>query len=1078
MSAQGAHSENGLIGRVLGGKFRLRSYIGEGSSGTVYQADQVTLGRTVAVKILNPELARDTRLVSRFHDEALAASRLNHPNTVSVIDYGQTDDGLLYIVMEYLRGVTLTQVIADESPLSKERIIDIVSQILSGLEEAHEASVVHADLKADNIVIEHRRGGWYLVKVVDFGIARIMGKPRTDEDKRTICGTPEYMAPEVIGGNDPTFASDLYAVGVTLYEMLTGETPFVGGSSIEVLTRHIRELPVAPHLRRPDLKIDPQLEQIAMRALAKHPGERFASATELRAALESTRSSRSPHTEEQMLCNACGVYAPASFNFCPECGQPRATANSAIDTIPNFTPISIDDEPTEAITSPQSPTAVRFVDIEVDDAVSDAVVSIFPLPLLGRDSLVAEIVDFVASDEHHYLSLSGTSGSGRTRLLYEVERELKANTDVAIYRCAPDPSGLKAPFYPLRGLVAAVLNLPPVCAYDQLSAGLEVLGLSRRDLPGVAELFGHHGELWQLDPEVRRRELFASTTRVLKAANMLQGTAVFLLDDIDRYDQPSRDLLLRLAELRESLPLRIIATCERGFNIDWPAHIRQLELTPLGEDDYAALVTHLEAVLQDQTPSAQELARHTAGSPNHLQHLVRFMVEGGELSSAPEQLADLISERLGALPPSARLLCQAGAAFGLSAERSLLQQVLGKRLDMQEVQPALSLLVARGLMTPLDQDDSLSFQHALVREVVYDATPADVRRAFHDQIVKALEPVTSDSLLLGHHYDLAGDDQRAAMHLQRAGDDAVRQLDDTGAIALFERALKSARQLMLSDDDMKSRIRFVTLSVKLADALRVCRRFSLARGLIEEARGHSNGTPRLEAQLLQAAAHLHAGEKKFPLAIDELKRGIGMIIPIGDMEILAELYLDLSSVFMDKGEPERALEELHEGINLVTLSEGVAAERGPKLLWRLVLRLAQLYSSTNRMKHAVQLAERALAHARRTRSRVGSARAQTLLASYYEQLGDLRLADKYRQAAVTELRRLGDRRGTAELLLSGVVPTRTLMRIDPANLREARELADEVGWAEGVAKASRRTDRLKARGDRRAPSPSDDKGGR
>ena len=122
-----------LLGRVLGGKFRLRSYIGAGSSGTVYQADQVALGRTVAIKILNPELASDARLVSRFHDEALAASRLNHPNTVSVIDYGQTEDGLLYIVMEYLRGVSLTRLIEDESPLGIDRIVDLATQILSGL---------------------------------------------------------------------------------------------------------------------------------------------------------------------------------------------------------------------------------------------------------------------------------------------------------------------------------------------------------------------------------------------------------------------------------------------------------------------------------------------------------------------------------------------------------------------------------------------------------------------------------------------------------------------------------------------------------------------------------------------------------------------------------------------------------------------------------------------------------------------------------------------------------------------------------------------------------------------------------
>jgi serine/threonine-protein kinase len=200
-----ASADENLLGRVIGGKFTIRECIGVGASGAVYLADQHALGRTVAIKILRQDLASDPRLVRRFHDEALAASRLNHPNTVSVIDYGQTEDGLLFLVMEYLRGLTLTEML--ESPVLTDTLIaDIITQILSGLEDAHDAGVVHADLKADNILIEHRRDDWYLVKVVDFGIARLIGSP-DEENERTICGTPEYMAPEVIRGADPTFAS-------------------------------------------------------------------------------------------------------------------------------------------------------------------------------------------------------------------------------------------------------------------------------------------------------------------------------------------------------------------------------------------------------------------------------------------------------------------------------------------------------------------------------------------------------------------------------------------------------------------------------------------------------------------------------------------------------------------------------------------------------------------------------------------------------------------------------------------------------------------------------------------------------
>jgi tetratricopeptide (TPR) repeat protein len=1041
-----------LLGRVLGGKFRLRSYIGAGSSGTVYQADQVALGRTVAVKILNPELASDARLVSRFHDEALAASRLNHPNTVSVIDYGQTEDGLLYIVMEYLRGVSLTRLIEDESPLGVDRIVDLATQILSGLEDAHEAGVVHADLKSDNIVVEHRRGGWYLVKVVDFGISRIMGAPHSDEDERTICGTPEYMAPEVIGGQDPTFASDIYAVGVILYEMLARRTPFVGGSSIEVLTRHIREEPVPPSVLHPELEINEQLEKAVMRALAKHPADRWGSATEFRVAVESALGKRNVQAEQQLLCSACGVYSAARFKFCPECGHPRQRpANEQLDTIPGMAPFGSGAELLDRLSRP----AVN------DGGDEDQSGSIFPLPMVGRETAIDAITDFIDGDEHSFLSLFGPSGMGRTRILNEVEQRLAGRSEIVVYRTACDPTGLKTPFYPIRNLVAAVLALPTVCPYDRLSRGLELLGLSRRDLPGVAELFGHHGELWQLEPEIRRRELFVSTIRVLKAATASRGKAVFLLDDVDVYDQPSRELLDSLSQIREDTPLRVVAAHGQALVHHWPAHVERLGLPSLDEDDFAGLAVHLEQVGHENMPSAREMALRTGGNPNHLQHLVRFIVEGGQLERAPQSLPDLIAERLGALPHVGRVLCQTAAVFGTEVHRDLVRQALGQRLEGPALEAALSLTRARGLLVESSDGAAVRFCHPLIRDVVYDATPADVRRELHEHAARALEPTTTDSLVLGHHQEMAGNLLVASTLLTRAGDDAVHQLDDTGAIALYQRALAAARQLMLADDDSASRIRFVTLSVKLADALRVSGQVSLARGLVEEAKWHSRGTPRLEAQLLQASAHLYACEHKHEVAIDCLHRGIGLAIHAGDMELLAELYLDLSSMYMGKSEPDKAITELREGLDLVTMGEGAEAQDGPKILWRLLLRMAQLHSSGDRMSQAVQLAERALVHARRIRSRIGSARVQTLLASFCEQVGDLRLADKYRQAAVSEMRRLGDRRGTAELLLSGVIPTRTLLRINPANLLEARELADEVGWVEGVAQASRKTSQIK-----------------
>src|SRR5262249_23076395 len=180
-----------LVGRVLGEKFKLTACIGIGGSGAVYRADQMALGRTVAVKILNEDLSSEARMIKRFRDEAMSASRLHHPNCVSIIDYGQSSDGLLYLAMEYVKGPTLTQLLVNENPIAVPRVVDIIAQTLAGIEEAHLAGVVHADLKADNIILDQRRAGIDVVKIVDFGIARLVTGPRDGED-RSISGTPEY----------------------------------------------------------------------------------------------------------------------------------------------------------------------------------------------------------------------------------------------------------------------------------------------------------------------------------------------------------------------------------------------------------------------------------------------------------------------------------------------------------------------------------------------------------------------------------------------------------------------------------------------------------------------------------------------------------------------------------------------------------------------------------------------------------------------------------------------------------------------------------------------------------------------
>jgi serine/threonine protein kinase len=293
---------------VVAGKYVLGDELGAGGMGVVYRAQQLHPPRSVAIKFLHRVLARDPRTVARFRVEALAAARLDHPNSVAVLDHGEDADGTPYLVMEYVHGRTLRQ-ICDEGALAMDRAIAITQQILGALACAHAHGIVHSDVKTENVLVEQTAAG-ELVKLVDFGLARVIlsfddedGDPRADAH---IAGTPEYMAPEVIVGGRPSPASDIYAVGVILHEMLTGTTPFGGGKPMDIFARHVLDPMVPPSIRFPELDIPRQLEEVLERALAKEPALRFPDAAAFAEAISHVEAThaRAPHPESSRAVGA------------------------------------------------------------------------------------------------------------------------------------------------------------------------------------------------------------------------------------------------------------------------------------------------------------------------------------------------------------------------------------------------------------------------------------------------------------------------------------------------------------------------------------------------------------------------------------------------------------------------------------------------------------------------------------------------------------------------------------------------------------------------------------------------------
>ncbi len=265
---------------LVDNRYRIVGRIGSGGMADVYLAEDTHLGREVALKVLHRRFAQDQEFVERFRREASAAAGLQHPNVVGVFDRGE-HEGTYYIAMEHLSGRTLKEIVQAEAPLPQETVIDLGIQILRAAAFAHRRGVIHRDFKPHNVIVDETGNA----KVTDFGIARAGASEMTETG--SIMGTAQYLSPEQAEGHAVTAASDLYSIGVMLYEMLAGQLPFDGESAVSVALKHLSEPPPPLSQLRPD--VSPALEAVVMAALAKDPAQRWQSADEFAAALDAAR---------------------------------------------------------------------------------------------------------------------------------------------------------------------------------------------------------------------------------------------------------------------------------------------------------------------------------------------------------------------------------------------------------------------------------------------------------------------------------------------------------------------------------------------------------------------------------------------------------------------------------------------------------------------------------------------------------------------------------------------------------------------------------------------------------------------
>ena len=285
---------------LLGNRYKIEKRIGVGGMAEVYKAQDTVLERPVAVKVLLSKYADDTAFSERFKNEARSAARLGSPHIVGVHDWGE-DEGRCYIVMEYVQGTDLKKIVKRQGRLTPRRVAEVASQVCSALAEAHAHGVIHRDIKSSNIMIQQSGN----VKIMDFGIAQAAGEVRGG----SVMGTVHYMSPEQIKGRVPVPASDLYSLGVVMYETATGQLPFRAKESTEVADKQLCEAPVPPS--EVNQAVDSDLEMIILKAMEKEPARRYASALEFRHELEAYLESPSHARASRLEGDAPGFWALA-----------------------------------------------------------------------------------------------------------------------------------------------------------------------------------------------------------------------------------------------------------------------------------------------------------------------------------------------------------------------------------------------------------------------------------------------------------------------------------------------------------------------------------------------------------------------------------------------------------------------------------------------------------------------------------------------------------------------------------------------------------------------------------------------
>jgi serine/threonine protein kinase/tetratricopeptide (TPR) repeat protein len=873
-----------LIGRTVGGAYLLQELIGVGGMGRVYRAEQNMLGRTVAVKVIHPHLLGDDQTLARFYNEARAASRLNHPASVSIIDFGRTEDSNLYLVMEFLDGRDLAQILAEEGPLPFLRICRIMRHILSALGEAHALGVVHRDLKPENIILRRVRRGAEQVKVVDFGLAHIVGSGGTSiTTPGLVCGTPDYMSPEQGKGETVDGRGDLYSLGVMLFEMLTDRLPFEDDTPTKVVFRHIHDPVPDPRQLAPYRAIPEDLADVALKALSKKREDRFQTADEMYEAihaieLDLERQGKGSFTE----CPACRSKNPRDMRFCGECGA-RLTERFSL--------------PPGLRTGAPPPRATLLPG-------SDA-------PLMGRRVELERLGELHAATRNGpvWVHAQGEPGVGKTRFLLEAARRFDEAGD-RVVDVAAHPSGEPVPYWAARQLLLGLLEVDEAKLGELATQAVVGDPLARA---GIGEVLSPKGM-----PGAPGMGLASAVAMALVAAlrvavgRSTSGAVALLVDDLDRADSLSRTALAEMVErLGPEDHVLLLTSSRRRAARQVPEDVDRIVLEGLDPVDGLALITGAPP-LDDHELRIEANTPTRLYTPLYLRTLraLGFLSLDPSEEGFPTRLSDAILRRLERLGMEARRLLQGIAVLGEVVPRTSIEALLGK-----EGLGGLPELLKENLIEPAPEG-ALRVDHPFLRELVEGSIPAEARKELHARALDVALGVDAPLEVRAHHAFRAGEPMSALLLLERMGDAALERGDAETAVLGYRRGLELARRELLMAGDTTLDRAIVTFSRKLGRAMDRAGDHATADGVLREALELAGPVSRERPKMLLVLGQVARGRGRERDARRFFSQALELATRHGDDGVAAKAHLALGRLRFEAGEAEEALRFLTKAMEL------------------------------------------------------------------------------------------------------------------------------------------------------------------